>query len=242
MPYYSLYYGFDWTYLVLVLPCFILSMIASARVNSTFKRYAKQISTRRITGADAAQRVLRNNGVFDVRVERVSGNLTDHYDPKANVIRLSESVYDSPSTAAIGVACHEAGHAVQYAQHYFPIKIRAAIIPITNIGSKLAMPLILLGLVLNVLGAVSYTFLYLGIGCFALSLVFQLITLPVEFNASRRALQAIEEGQLLTDEERKGAKKTLSAAAMTYVAATAVSLAQLLRLLMLFSGRSRRRN
>ena len=241
MPY-AYYYGFDWTYLVLVLPCVILAMVASARVNSTFKRYANQHSSRRITGAEAAQRVLRNNGVFNVQVHRVSGNLTDHYDPKSNVIRLSDSVYDSTSTAAIGVACHEAGHAVQYAEHYLPIKVRAAIIPITNIGSKLAMPLILLGLVLNVLGGLSYTFVYLGIACFALSLVFQLVTLPVEFNASRRALRAIEDGQLLTEAEMRGAKKTLNAAAMTYVAATAVSLAQLLRLLLLFGGRGRSRD
>lgn len=238
MPYFY-YYGFDWTYLVLVLPCLILSLWASARVNSTFKRYSQQQSVRRLTGAQAAQRVLFGNGVRDVRIERVSGNLTDHYDPKTNVIRLSDSVYDSTSTAAIGVACHEAGHAVQYAQHYAPIKLRAAIIPITNFGSRLAMPLILLGFLLSAFASFSYGLVYLGIACFGLSLVFQLITLPVEFNASRRALQAIEQSDLLTEEEMKGARKTLSAAAMTYVAATAVSLAQLLRLLLLFGGRSR---
>ena len=234
------YYGFDWTYLVIVLPCILLSLLASAQVNSTFKRYSNQISTRRITGADAAQRVLNANGVWGVRIERVSGNLTDHYDPKRNVIRLSDSVYSSCSTAAIGVACHEAGHAVQYAQNYFPIKIRAAIIPITNFGSKLAMPLILLGLVLSFMANLSFTLVYLGIGCFALSLVFQLITLPVEFNASRRAMETIDQAELLTAEERRGAKKTLKAAAMTYVAAVAVALAQLLRLILLFGGRRRR--
>ncbi len=237
MPYY--FYGFDWTYLYIVLPCFLLAMLASARVNSTFKRYSNQISMRRITGKDAAIRVLQANGVTNVRVERVSGNLTDHYDPKSNVIRLSDSVYDSPSTAAIGVACHEAGHAVQYAQSYFPIKIRAAIIPITNIGSRLAMPLILLGVLFGIGGRYSYTLVYLGIACFALSLVFQLITLPVEFNASRRAMRAIEDSQLLTDEEQRGARKTLTAAAMTYVAAVAVAAAQLLRLILLFGGRRR---
>lgn len=231
---------FDWTYVVLVLPCVLLSLWASSSVNSTFRKYSDQFSRRGITGAQAAERVLRGNGVSGVRIERVSGNLTDHFDPKTNVIRLSDSVYGSTSTAAIGVACHEAGHAVQYAQNYGPIKLRAAIIPITNIGSKLAMPLILLGIVLNFLGDLSYGFVYLGIACFGLSLVFQLVTLPVEFNASRRAMQAIEDGQLLTDEEQKGAKKTLSAAAMTYVAATAVSLAQLLRLILLFGGRRRR--
>ena len=174
-----------------------------------------------------------------MQIQRVAGNLTDHYDPKVNVIRLSDSVYNSTSTAAIGVACHEAGHAVQYAESYFPIKLRAAIIPITNIGSKLAMPLILLGVVLSFLGHFSYTLVYIGILCFALTLVFQLVTLPVEFNASSRALAAIDHAELLTDEERRGAKKTLKAAAMTYVAATAVALAQLLRLILLF-GRRRR--
>ena len=237
MPY---YYGFDWTYIVLVLPCLILSLWASSSVNSTFKRYSTQYSARGITGADAAQRVLTLNGVRGVRIERVSGNLTDHFDPKTNVIRLSDSVYGSTSTAAIGVACHEAGHAVQYAKHYAPIKLRAAIIPITNFGSKLAMPLILLGILFSFMGNLSYTLVYLGIACFGLSLVFQLITLPVEFNASHRAVRAISESEILTQQELIGAKKTLKAAAMTYVAATAVALAQLLRLIVLFGGRRRR--
>ena len=237
MPYY--FYGFDWTYLYIVLPCFILAMIASARVNSTFKRYSKQISSRRITGREAAERVLRASGVSNVRIERISGNLTDHYDPKTNVIRLSDNVYDNPSTAAIGVACHEAGHAVQYAQQYFPIKVRAAIIPITNIGSRLAMPLILLGILFSTFGNYSYSLVYVGIACFSLSLIFQLITLPVEFNASRRAMQAIEQSQILTEDEQRGARKTLTAAAMTYVAAVAVAAAQLLRLILLFGGRRR---
>ena len=232
---------FDWTYLYLVLPCVLLSLWASSRVNSTFRKYSQQISIRRITGADAAQRVLRANGVSGVNIQRVSGNLTDHYDPKTNVIRLSDSVYDSPSVAAIGVACHEAGHAVQYAQSYGPIKLRAAIIPVTNFGSRLAMPLILVGLLLSTFAEMSYTLVYLGIACFGLSLVFQLVTLPVEFNASRRAIQAIENSEILTEEEQRGAKKTLSAAAMTYVAATAVALANLLRLLVLFGGRRRSR-
>ncbi len=239
MPY-TYYYGFDWTYIVIVLPCLLIAMIASARVNSTFRRYSGQLSSRHITGRDAAMRVLQANGVTGVQIERVAGNLTDHFDPKTNVIRLSSDVYDSTSTAAIGVACHEAGHAVQYAQEYFPIKVRAAIIPITNIGSKLAMPLILLGILFSTLGSFSYTLVYIGIACFALSLVFQLVTLPVEFNASRRAMEAIENGQLLTEEEQRGARKTLTAAAMTYVAAVAVSAAQLLRLILLFGGRRRK--
>lgn len=234
-----MYYGFDWTYLVLVLPCVLLSLWASSNVNSTFKKYSQQYSTRRLTGAEAARRVLSANGVHGVRIDRVSGNLTDHFDPKTNVIRLSDSVYDSTSTAAIGVAAHEAGHAVQYAQDYAPIKLRAAIIPLTNFGSKLAMPLILIGLLLSFAEGFSFFFVYLGIACFGLSLIFQLVTLPVEFNASRRSMAAIEEGELLTIEEQKGAKKTLKAAALTYVAATATALAQLLRLILLFGNRRR---
>lgn len=237
MPY---YYGFDWTYVILVLPCILLSLLASAGVNSTFKKYSRQLSSRHITGAEAAQRVLTANGVSGVRIERVSGSLTDHFDPTTNVIRLSDDVYSSTSTAAIGVACHEAGHAVQYAKNYAPIKLRAAIIPITNIGSKLAMPLILLGVILEAFISASYTFVYIGIACFGLSLLFQLVTLPVEFNASRRAMTAIASCGLLTDSEQKGARKTLTAAAMTYVAATATALAQLLRLILIFGGRRRR--
>ena len=241
MPYYYGYgygYGFDWAYLYLVLPCLILSMWASHNVNSTFKKYSSQFSIRRLTGAEAAQRVLMANGVTGVRIERVSGNLTDHFDPKTNVIRLSDSVYANTSTAAIGVACHEAGHAVQYAVGYAPIKLRAAIIPITNFGSRIAMPLILAGILFSAFGAMSDTLVYLGIACFGLSLVFQLVTLPVEFNASRRAMQAIDSAGLLTEEEQRGARKTLTAAALTYVAATAVALAQLLRLIAIF-GRNR---
>ena len=239
MPYYY-GYGFDWTYIVLVLPCILLSLWASSSVNSTFRRYSSVHSYRRITGAEAAQRVLSANGVRGVQIQRVSGNLTDHYDPRTNVIRLSDSVYNSTSVAAIGVACHEAGHAVQYAHNYAPIRLRAAIIPITNIGSKLAMPLILLGIVLSFLGNFSYALVYLGIAAFGLSLVFQLVTLPVEFNASRRAMDAIASGNILSEEEQRGARKTLKAAAMTYVAATAVSLAQLLRLIIIFGGGRRR--
>lgn len=239
MPYYMYGYGFDWTYLIIVLPCLLISMLASAHVNNTFKRYSKQLSARRITGAQAAQRVLSANGITNVRIERVSGNLTDHYDPRTNVIRLSDAVFDSTSTAAIGVACHEAGHAAQYAHNYFPIKIRAAIIPITNIGSKLAMPLILIGVLISALGNYSTVLIDIGIICFSLSLVFQLVTLPVEFNASLRAMRAIRSGDILSDEELRGARKTLTAAAMTYVAATFVALAQLLRLIILFGGRRR---
>ena len=231
------YYGFDWTYVILVLPCVLLSLWASANVNSTFKKYSRQYSSRHLTGADAAQRVLSANGVRGVRIERVGGNLTDHYDPRSNVIRLSDGVFSSTSTAAIGVACHEAGHAVQYARGYTPIKIRAAVIPITNIGSRLAMPLILLGILFSFLGSFSDGLIYLGIICFGTSLVFQLVTLPVEFDASHRAMVAIEQSQLLNVEEQAGARRTLRAAALTYVAATALALTQLLRLILLFGRR-----
>lgn len=234
---YPYYYGFDWTYVVLVLPCVLLSLWASANVKGTYNRYSKQYSMRGITAAEAATRVLAANGVRGVRIEHISGSLTDHYDPKTNVIRLSDSVYGSTSTAAIGVACHEAGHACQYAQGYAPIKLRAAIIPVTNFGSQLAMPLILIGLLITSLGELSTLLVYLGIACFGLSLVFQLVTLPVEFDASRRAMAAIEQSELLTKEEQRGARKTLTAAALTYVAATATALAQLMRLIILFGGR-----
>ena len=231
---------FDWTYIVLVMPCVLFSLWASSSVNSTFKKYSSQMSRRGITGAQAAERVLRSNGVSGVRIERVNGNLTDHYDPRTNVIRLSDSVYSNTSTAAIGVACHEAGHAVQYAMDYAPIKVRAAIIPLTNFGSRIAMPLILAGILFSTLGMFSDLLVYLGIACFGFSLVFQLVTLPVEFNASRRAMAAIETANLLTEEEQRGAKKTLKAAALTYVAATAVALAQLIRLIAIFGNRRRR--
>ena len=237
MPYYG--FGIDMSYVILVLPCILLSLWASSNVNSTFKKYSNQFSRRGLTGAEAARRVLSAHGVGNVRIERVSGNLTDHYDPRTNVIRLSDNVYGNTSTAAIGVACHEAGHAVQYAQGYAPIKLRAAIIPVTNFGSRLAMPLILIGLLLAAFGDLSVILIDLGIACFGLSLVFQLVTLPVEFNASNRAMRAIADSNLLTEDEQAGARKTLRAAALTYVAATAVAFAQLLRLILLF-GRRRR--
>ena len=227
----------DWTYIVYVLPAVIFAMWASANVNGTFKKYAKIHSRRGITGAEAARRVLDSKGLTNVRIERVSGNLTDHYDPKMNVIRLSDSVYSDTSEAAIGVACHEAGHAMQYAESYAPIKLRNAIIPVTNIGSKLSIPLILVGIFLSYLSDYLIIFAYVGIICFAFSTVFQLVTLPTEFNASRRALAAIDDCGILDSEERSGAKKVLSAAALTYVAALAVSLMQLLRLITLVNRR-----
>lgn len=230
---------FDWTYVILVLPAMLLSMWASAKVQNTFNKYSKTGSVRRITGAEAAQRVLRANGISDVRIEPISGSLTDHYDPSEKVVRLSQSVYGSTSVAAVGVACHEVGHAIQHAVGYTPVKVRTAIIPITNFGSKLSVPLIIGGLFLS---SFSYLFTYLayiGLACFALCAVFQLVTLPVEFNASRRALQSISTQGILTEEEFKGTKKVLSAAALTYVAALAVTLMQLLRFIILVNNRRR---
>ena len=230
---------FDWTYL-LVLPFVILSLVASANVNSTFKRYAEVFSRRGLTAAEAARRVLQDNGVTNVSIERVRGHLTDHYDPRSNTIRLSENVYDSSSVASIGVACHEAGHAVQHAVGYFPIKVRTAIVPITNIGSALAMPLIIIGILLTYYGEQYSIIAYIGIALFSLCVVFQLVTLPTEFNASRRAINAISSNGILDEREIQGAKKVLSAAAMTYVAALAVSVMQLLRLLLIVGGARRR--
>ena len=230
------FYGIDAWYIILVLPAVIFSLIASAAVKMTFAKYSKVKSKRGITGADAARAVLLANGVNGVDIERVSGDLTDHFDPKTNTIRLSDSVYASNSVAAVGVAAHEAGHAVQYARGYAPMKVRAAIIPATNIGSTLAMPLIILGIALS-----APALAYVGIAAFGLSAVFQLVTLPVEFNASRRAVKAIN-GFAADTSEVSGAKRVLFAAAMTYVAALAVSVASLLRLILIVNGNSRRRD
>lgn len=230
---------FDFTYLIFMLPALLFASWAQAKVSSTFKKYSSVLSARRMTGREAARRILDANGLYNVEIKRVSGQLTDHFDPRTNTVSLSDSVYDNYSVAAIGVAAHESGHAVQHAVGYGPMKLRAAIIPITNIGSRLAMPLILMGVLFGTLGNFSYNLVYIGIACFSLSLIFQLVTLPVEFNASRRAMQAIEAAEILTEEEQRGARKTLTAAAMTYVAAVAVAAAQLFRLILLFGGRRR---
>ncbi|MBO5090787.1 MAG: zinc metallopeptidase [Clostridia bacterium] len=227
------YYGLDYYYLVLVLPAILLMTIAQIKVKTTFSKYSNVSCN--ISGAEAARRVLNTNGVSGVKIERVSGNLTDHFDPKTNVIRLSDAVYDSRTVAAAGVAAHEAGHAVQYALGYAPIKIRSAIYPVCNIGSKLAIPLVMFGFLFS-----FYYLIDLGIIFFAVALLFQLVTLPVEFNASRRAISALSEfGILANEDEVKGAKKVLFAAAMTYVTSFLVSLAQLLRLLALANRRRR---
>lgn len=236
-----MYFYVDWLWIVLVLPAVIFSIIASAGVNSTFKKYSKVKSHFGLTGYMAARRMLNENGLSDIKIERVAGELTDHFDPRARVIRLSSSTYDSDSPAAIGVATHEVGHAIQYAQNYFPIKVRQAIIPITNIGSKLAIPLILIGILLSAFGEIYAFIAYFGVALYSLCVIFQLVTLPVEFNASKRAISALESSFMLTESELPIAKKVLRAAAMTYVAALAVSLAQLLRLLSIVSRSNRRR-
>ncbi|MBE6804255.1 MAG: zinc metallopeptidase [Ruminococcaceae bacterium] len=232
MNYFSYYYLSNYYYLILVVPVVILSMIASARVNSSFKKYSQVFSSRNLTGAQAAFEVLRHYGITNVQVERVNGNLTDHYDPRTNVIRLSDSVYNSTSVAAIGVACHEAGHAAQYAQSYAPIKIRNLVLPVANLGSRAGIPLAIIGFFLN-----FEVLAIAGIVFFSFAVLFQLITLPVEFNASKRALDVISDADILSENEKVGAKKVLTAAAMTYVAALAVSIANLLRILLMFNRR-----
>lgn len=228
---------FDYTYIILVLPAIILAMIASAAVKSTFNKYSKRRNSRGISGAEAARRVLDANGLQNVRVNKVSGELTDHFDPRTNVVNLSDSTYSSTSTAAVGVACHEVGHAIQHAVGYAPIKIRMAIIPLTNFGAGISVPLIIAGVILASLSQAFLILAYVGVALFALSTLFQLVTLPVEINASRRALVTIDEYGILDRNELGDAKKVLTAAAMTYVAALAVSLSQLLYFIMLVSGR-----
>ena len=230
MPYFG-FYGIDPLYIYIVLPAILLSLFAQIKVKSTFSKYSKHLC--HLSGAEAARRVLEANGIFNVAIERTHGSLTDHYDPKANVIRLSDTVYDNATVAAVGVACHEAGHAVQYAKHYSPIKIRNMLYPVCNLGSQLSMPLLLIGFIFN-----FPILLYVGIAFFGIAITFQLVTLPVEFNASKRAITAIRENNiLLNDGEVKGARKVLTAAALTYIAAFLVSLAQLLRFLIIANRR-----
>ena len=228
------FYGIDATYIFLVLPAVIFALWAQFNVKSTFSKYSKIASRSGMTGFDSARRILDANGLQGVRIAHVPGDLTDHYNPTDNTIYLSDSVYGSNSAAAIGVAAHEAGHAVQHATGYTPIKIRSAIIPITNIGSNLAMPLIILGIILS-----FPTLAYIGVAAFGLSTLFQLVTLPVEFDASGRALKALEGS--LDGDDLASARKVLRAAALTYVAALAVSLVNLLRLLIIVAGNDRRR-
>lgn len=226
------YLFYDYYYIILVIPAMILAIIAQVKVKSTYAKYAKIGNSRSITGAYAAQAVLTHYGIRDVRIEQISGKLSDHYDPKAKVIRLSSEVYSGSSIAAVGIACHEAGHAAQHAENYAPIKVRNSLVPVCNIGSTLGIPLALIGFVLGFEPLVT-----IGLVLYAAISVFHLVTLPVEFNASRRAIRVIDETRLLHDDETGGAKKVLSAAAMTYVASLIVALANLLRLVLRFNNR-----
>lgn len=231
-PYGGFGFYFDWTYILLI-PAFILSMWAQFKVSSTFNKYSNVSNRRGMTGADAARYILDINGLRNVRIERINGNLTDHFDPRSNVVRLSDSTYASTSVGAIGVAAHECGHAVQYATDYAPIRIRNAIVPVVNICSKLSIPIIIIGFIFAYAGSFSNTLLNIGIILFSATVFFQLITLPVEFNASNRAIATLEQRALLQDDELKGAKKVLSAAAMTYVAAAFSAIMSLLRLIII---------
>ena len=229
------FYGIDMTYIVLVMPALIFAMYAQTKVNSTFNKYRTVGNRNGYTGAEIARRILDMNGLQKVVVERVSGNLTDHYDPKANVVRLSDATYSSTSVAAIGVAAHEVGHVVQHAEGYSPIKVRNAIVPVVQIASYAAWPLAIFGVLFSFSGLANF-----GVILFGLVVLFQLITLPVEFNASGRALKTLGDKQILNGEELAASKKVLSAAAMTYVASAVVAIANLLRLLSIVGfGRSR---
>lgn len=228
------FYYFDTYYWIILVPAMLIALLAQINVSSTFNRYSRIASRRGLTGAQAAEEVLKAHGVYGVRITRVSGKLTDHYDPRTNTIRLSDAVYGSTSIASVGVAAHEAGHAVQYAQEYGPIKLRGAIIPVCNFSSQISILLIILGFAMY-----SRPLFAVGVVLFSVATFFQVVTLPVEFNASRRAIQSLQSTQLLDDQELRGAKKVLGAAAMTYVAALLVSIAQLLRYVLAFNSRRR---
>nr|WP_325301615.1 zinc metallopeptidase [uncultured Dysosmobacter sp.] len=237
MPYYHSYGDFlaNNIYAVLLVPVLLLSLWAQAQVSGNFRRYSGVVNRRHLTGAQAAEAVLRAHGVFDVAIRTCRGHLTDHYDPRDNAIYLSQDVYGAATVAAVGVACHEAGHAVQYAVGYAPVRLRSAIIPVTQFGSKFSFILLLIGMLLY-----SQPLFLIGILLFSLTTFFQLVTLPVEFNASHRALETIEGQGLLDGGELDGARKVLRAAAMTYVAALLMSALQLLRFVLIFMGRDRR--
>ena len=228
------FYYYDPTY-ILVLIGVVISLWASAKVNSTYQKYSRTRSYSGLTGAEAARRILNSAGIYDVTVEHVRGNLTDHYDPRARVLRLSDSVYGSSSVAAIGVAAHECGHAIQDEESYAPLRIRSALVPVANVGTKAAIPIIILGLFFGS----SYTLIQIGLLCFALGTLFQIVTLPVEFNASARAVRILGDSHMLMEEELQQTRKVLSAAALTYVAAALASVLSLLRLFLLFGGRDR---
>ena len=234
MGYYGYGYGmyFDWTYILVIIGV-IITMIASSRVNSTYAKFQKVRSHSGITAAEAAERFLHGAGIYDVRIEHISGNLTDNYDPRSKVLHLSDATYQSTSVAAIGVAAHECGHAIQDARGYAPLQVRGAIVPVVNISSNLAWPIILVGVLLSF----NHTLITLGIVLFSLTVLFHLITLTEEYDASGRPLKILSSSQILYDDEVAGARKVLTAAAMTYVASAAASILQLVRLLLLFGRR-----
>ena len=229
-----MFWYIDPYYFMLIVPAMLIALLAQARVSSTFNRYSRVYSHRGITAAQVARNILDENGLYDVQVQRVAGSLTDHYDPRSNVVRLSDSVFTSTSIAAIGVAAHEVGHAIQHATDYAPLTLRNAIIPVTNLGSRLSIPLIIAGLLFS-----AQPLVQIGILAFSLMVVFQLVTLPVEFNASNRAIRTLAADGYLDRDELAGAKSVLGAAAMTYVAALITAVAQLLRLILLFGRRDR---
>lgn len=226
----------DWTYIFIIIGA-VISGIASMKVNTTFSRYSSVRAMSGMTGAQAAERILRSQGIFDVQVRHVAGNLTDHYDPRSKVLNLSDSVYGSTSVSAIGVAAHECGHAVQHQVGYAPLNLRSALVPIANFGQTISWPLILIGFFLN--GSISQMFLYAGVILFSMAVLFQLVTLPVEFNASSRALRLLQDNGILGSDEVGKTRKVLSAAALTYVAGAIGAILQLLRLLILIGGRKR---
>ncbi len=230
---------FNFGYLIFMLPAFIITLIVQIKLKSTYSKYSKVENTRGLTGAQAAQETLRNAGVYGVRIEQTSGNLTDHFSPNENVIRLSKDVYNGTTIAAVGIACHEAGHAIQYDREYAPIKLRNALIPVTNIGSKIGIFLIMIGLVLSSLYYYSEIIFFIGIILYSLVVVVQLVTLPVEFNASRRAMESIRGSGMLSDKECAGARKVLTAAALTYVAALISSIMTVLYYVALANRRRR---
>ncbi|MBE5972036.1 MAG: zinc metallopeptidase [Lachnoclostridium sp.] len=228
-------YGFDPT-IILVLIGVVISLWAQSRVTSTYNKYSKVRSRTGMTGAEAAMRLLHSQGIYDVTVRKVAGSLTDHYDPRTKVVNLSESVYGSTSIAALGVAAHECGHAMQHNEEYAPLRLRSALVPVANFGSKISWPLILFGLMIGGLGS---PLCQIGILMFSLAVLFQLVTLPVEFNASNRAVRLLDSQRILSGDEVKGTRSVLNAAALTYVAAAASSMLQLLRLVILYGGRRR---
>jgi Zn-dependent membrane protease YugP len=225
---------YDSTYLLVIIGA-VLTIVASARVNSTFNKYKKVRSATGMTGAEAARRLLNNAGISDVSIEHISGNLTDHYDPSQKVLRLSDATYGSSSVAAIGVAAHECGHAIQHYEGYIPLKIRSTLVPAANIGSRIGIPICILGMLLSF----NQTLITVGIWVFSFAVLFQIVTLPVEFNASSRAIRLLDETGILYGQEIKDTKRVLGAAALTYVAAAAASILQLLRLVLIFGGRDR---